>query len=119
MAFQLPNWAEAVACFYGLLPLGVVLVPIVHIYGSKEVGHILRQSKARVLITTDRFGRQDYVANLEAGLPELPDLELVVLVPTEAGPIPQSGDDRPLMVAGPRARAIHRIGPLGWIPTAR
>ena len=61
VAFQLPNWAEAVACFYGLLPLGVVLIPIVHIYGSKEVGHILRQSGARVLITTDHFARQDYV----------------------------------------------------------
>jgi acyl-CoA synthetase (AMP-forming)/AMP-acid ligase II len=89
VAFQLPNWAEAVACFYGLLPLGVVLIPIVHIYGSKEVGHILRQSGARVLITADHFARQDYVANLEAGLPDLPDLELVVVVPAEAGPIPQ------------------------------
>jgi acyl-CoA synthetase len=91
VAFQLPNWAEAVACFYGLLPLGVVLIPIVHIYGSKEVGHILRQSGARVLITTDHFGRQDYVANLEAGLPDLPDLELVVMVPTDGGPIPNLG----------------------------
>lgn len=88
VAFQLPNWAEAVACFYGLLPLGVVLIPIVHIYGSKEVGHILRESGARVLITADHFARQDYVANLETGLPYLPDLELVVLVPTGAGPIP-------------------------------
>ena len=91
VAFQLPNWAEAVACFYGLLPLGVVLIPIVHIYGSKEVGHILRQSGARVLITADHFARQDYVANLENGLPDLPDLELVVIVPTDAGPIPQLG----------------------------
>ncbi len=47
VAFQLPNWAEAAACFYGLLHLGAVLVPIVHIYGHKEVGHILRQSEAR------------------------------------------------------------------------
>jgi acyl-CoA synthetase len=89
VAFQLPNWAEAVACFYGLLPLGVILIPIVHIYGSKEVGHILRQSGARVLITTDHFGRQDYVANLEAGLPGLSDLELVVMVMTDAEPIPK------------------------------
>src|SRR6202167_2899982 len=28
VAFQLPNWAEAIACLYGLLPLGIVLVPI-------------------------------------------------------------------------------------------
>ena len=75
VAFQLPNWVEAVACFYGLLSLGVVVVPIVHIYGSKETVHILRQSRARVLITADHFARQDYVANLEAGVGDLPDLE--------------------------------------------
>ena len=56
VAFQLPNWVEAVACFYGLLSLGVVVVPIVHIYGSKETVHILRQSRARALITADHFG---------------------------------------------------------------
>jgi acyl-CoA synthetase len=89
VAFQLPNWAEAAACFYGLLPLGVVLVPIVHIYGSKEVGHILRQCRARALITTDHFAKQDYVANLESALSDLPDLELVVMVPSEGGPIPK------------------------------
>jgi acyl-CoA synthetase len=89
VAFQLPNWSEAIACLYGLLPLGIVLVPIVHIYGSKEVGHILRQSRARVLITTERFARQDYVANLEANLADLPDLELVIMVPADHGPVPE------------------------------
>ncbi|HXY95231.1 MAG TPA: AMP-binding protein, partial [Acidimicrobiia bacterium] len=83
VAFQLPNWAEAVASLYGLLELGAVLVPIVHIYGAQEVGHILRQSRARVLITADRFGRQDYLANLEAVRPGLDDLELVIVVPAE------------------------------------
>ena len=67
VAFQLPNWVEAVACFYGLLSLGVVVVPIVHIYGSKETVHILRQSQARVLITADHFGRQDYVVQPGGG----------------------------------------------------
>ncbi|MBV8462031.1 MAG: AMP-binding protein, partial [Acidimicrobiales bacterium] len=65
VALQLPNWSEAAASLYGLLQLGVVLVPIVHIYGSKELGHILEQSGARVLITADRFGRQDFLANLD------------------------------------------------------
>jgi acyl-CoA synthetase (AMP-forming)/AMP-acid ligase II len=91
VAFQLPNWAEAAACVYGLLSLGVVVVPIVHIYGSKEVGHILRQSRARALITTEHFARQDYVANLEAMLPELPELEFVVIVPADGGPVPKIG----------------------------
>jgi acyl-CoA synthetase (AMP-forming)/AMP-acid ligase II len=93
VAFQLPNWAEAIACLYGLLQLGVVVVPIVHIYGSKEVGHILRQSGARALITTDHFARQDYVANLEGNLAELPDLELVVMLPADGAPLPQFATD--------------------------
>jgi acyl-CoA synthetase len=81
IAFQLPNWAEAPATFYGLLRLGAVSVPIVHVYGRKEVGHILRQSRARVLITADRFGREDFLANLDAELRAgLPDLELVIVV---------------------------------------
>ena len=42
VVFQLPNWPEAASTFYGLLQLGVVVVPIVHIYGHREVGHILR-----------------------------------------------------------------------------
>jgi acyl-CoA synthetase len=79
VAFQLPNWPEAVSTFYGLLQLGVVVVPIVHIYGHKEIGHILRQSAARALITADRFGSHDYLAELDLA-PSLADLELIVVV---------------------------------------
>ena len=86
VAFQLPNWPEAVSTFYGLLQLGVVVVPIVHIYGHQEIGHILRQSGARVLITADRFGSHDYLSELELAAP-LPDLELVVVVDAY-GPFP-------------------------------
>ncbi len=89
VAFQLPNWVEAIACLYGLLPLGVIVVPIVHIYGAKEVSQILRQSRARVLITADHFGRQDYLANLEEGMPGLPDLETVIVVSTDGAPLPR------------------------------
>ena len=35
VAFQLPNWREAVVAFYGLAMGGYVLVPIVHIYGRE------------------------------------------------------------------------------------
>jgi acyl-CoA synthetase len=91
VAFQIPNWAEAAACLYGLLPLGAVVVPIVHVYGSKEVGHILRQSRARVLITADHFAHQDYMANLASVLTDLPDLELVIVVAAEGGPVPGLG----------------------------
>jgi acyl-CoA synthetase len=91
VAFQLPNWAEAVACFYGLFSLGVVVVPIVHIYGPSEVRHILRESRARVLISADRFGRRDYLDDLEDELEHLPDLETVIIVSTDDCTMPKVG----------------------------
>jgi acyl-CoA synthetase len=80
VSFQLPNWLEAAAAFYGAALLGAVVVPIVHFYGPKEVAFILRQARTRFLITTDRFGHQDYLANLEVMRPSLPDLEAVAVV---------------------------------------
>jgi acyl-CoA synthetase (AMP-forming)/AMP-acid ligase II len=80
VAFQLPNWVEAIAAFWAAGLLGAVTVPIVHIYGPKELGFILENSGARALITADRFGSRDY---LEA-LPDLrnrnPALETVASV---------------------------------------
>jgi acyl-CoA synthetase len=88
VAFQLPNWAEAAVTFFGLSLLGAVIVPIVHYYGPRELGFALRESRARALITTDRFRRLDYVATLEALRPALSDLELVVMVPTGGASVP-------------------------------
>ncbi len=80
VAFQLPNWMEAAATFWAIALLGAVPVPIVHFYGPKEVGFILEQSRARVLITADRFGHLDYLANLDALRPRLGALEAVFVV---------------------------------------
>jgi acyl-CoA synthetase len=88
LAFQLPNWAEAAATFFAASMLGVVIVPIVHYYGVKEVGFALRESRARAFITADRFRRTDYVANLEAVRPSLPDLALVVMLSSAGGDLP-------------------------------
>ncbi len=81
VAFQLPNWREAVTAFYGLAMGGYVLVPIVHIYGPKEVRFILRQSGARVYVSTDCYGHVDYLDIVDGAAPnELPDLELHVVL---------------------------------------
>src|SRR5690242_9013193 len=77
VAFQFPNWLEAAATFYATAYLGAVVVPIVHFYGPKEVGYILRKTRVRALVTADRFGHQDFLANLDGLLPDLPDLEWV------------------------------------------
>jgi acyl-CoA synthetase (AMP-forming)/AMP-acid ligase II len=83
VAFQLPNWVEAAATFYAVTLLGATVAPIVHFYGHKEVGYILRQSGARVLVTADRFGHLDYLSTLEQLRPTTPALERVAVVGTE------------------------------------
>jgi acyl-CoA synthetase len=81
VAFQMPNWREAVVAFYGLAMGGYVLVPIVHIYGPKEVRFILGQSRARAYISADRYGHVDYLDIVDgAESAELADLELHVVV---------------------------------------
>ncbi len=81
VAFQLPNWREAVVAFYGLAMGGYVLVPIVHIYGHKEVRFILGQSRARAYVSADRHGHVDYIDIVDGAAPEeLGDLELHVVV---------------------------------------
>jgi acyl-CoA synthetase len=69
VAFQLPNWMEAAAVFWASTFLGAVVVPIVHFYGRKEVGYILRSVEPRVFVTVERFGRLEYQPDLSARVP--------------------------------------------------
>ncbi|MDQ1535414.1 MAG: acyl-CoA synthetase [Actinomycetota bacterium] len=82
VAFQLPNWIEAAATFYAIAYLGAIVVPIVHFYGAKEVGYILRRTRVKALVTADEFGHQDFLANLDAIRSEggIDDLEWVAVV---------------------------------------
>jgi len=86
VAFQLPNWAEAAATFYAAAYLGAIVVPIVHFYGPKEVSYVLRRTRVKALVTADRFGHLDFVANLDTMRTDLPDLEWAAVVGDEPGP---------------------------------
>jgi acyl-CoA synthetase (AMP-forming)/AMP-acid ligase II len=77
IAVQLPNWMEAAAAFWAATMLGAVVVPIVHFYGRKEVGHIVANAGPRVFVTAEQFGRMSYQPDLCADVP------LVVLVADE------------------------------------
>ena len=61
--FQLPNWVEAGITFWAAAYLGAVVVPVVHFYGPREVAYILRMTEPSVVVTADRFGHNDYLAN--------------------------------------------------------
>ena len=64
VAFQLPNWVEAAATFYAVSLLGAVVVPVVHFYGAKEVGYILRATDPDVVITKSEARHRLQLAGL-------------------------------------------------------
>lgn len=62
IAFQIPNWREAVVSFAALAMGGYVLVPIVHIYGASEVAFILDECGAEAYLSPASFGHVDHTA---------------------------------------------------------
>jgi acyl-CoA synthetase (AMP-forming)/AMP-acid ligase II len=78
VAFQLPNWREAVVSFAALAMGGYVVVPIVHIYGRKEVAFILEQSGAAAYISPLAYGHVDYGAIVGEAAPASLRLHVVV-----------------------------------------
>jgi acyl-CoA synthetase (AMP-forming)/AMP-acid ligase II len=78
VAFQLPNWREALVSFAALSMGGYVVVPIVHIYGRKEVAFILEQSGAAAYVSPLAYGHVDYAAIVDTAPPASLRLHVVV-----------------------------------------
>lgn len=79
VAIQVPNWPEGTVAHAAGWLAGAVVVPIVPIYGSREVRFILRQSGARIFIVARHWRGRD-VADLLPGLADLPALSHVVVI---------------------------------------
>jgi len=69
VAFQLPNWMEAAAVFWASSFLGATVVPIVHFYGPKELGYILREAAPTVFVCAEKFGYTEHRPELCADIP--------------------------------------------------
>jgi acyl-CoA synthetase (AMP-forming)/AMP-acid ligase II len=78
VAFQLPNWREALVSLAGLALGGYQVVPIVHIYSRREVAFILQQSGAVAYISPLAYGHVDYGAIVETAAPASLRLHVVV-----------------------------------------
>jgi acyl-CoA synthetase (AMP-forming)/AMP-acid ligase II len=76
---QLPSRRENMLLFLAAMRLGLVLVPVVHIYGAAELAYILRASRARALALPGRWRNIDFAGRVRA-LGELPDLQLIVTI---------------------------------------
>ena len=79
VAVQLPNWPETMLVTLAVIYAGAAILPIVPIYGPKEVGFILRQSGAKVFVAPDLWGGVDYRENIRAAGP-LPQLAHTVII---------------------------------------
>jgi acyl-CoA synthetase (AMP-forming)/AMP-acid ligase II len=64
IAVQAPNWLEGLQVIQAAMHIGAVVAPIIHIYGPKEVGFILRSSGARMFVMPDRWRNIDYLERL-------------------------------------------------------
>lgn len=79
VAVQLTHRLECAVAYQAVLLCGAVLVPIVHIYGPAEVGFILSESRAKLLIIPARFRTTSHVdrAAVYSALPELDRIAVV------------------------------------------
>jgi acyl-CoA synthetase (AMP-forming)/AMP-acid ligase II len=79
IAYQMPNWIETLQVLWAGFRLGATMVPIIHFYGPREVEFILRQSRARALVTCMSFGPVHHLDNLASVRSAIDTLESVVI----------------------------------------
>jgi len=79
IAMQLPNWIETAILTLAIFYAGGVVLPVVPIYGAKELSFILRQSRAKFLFVPERWNKAEY-AEVLPRLGPLPDLKTIVMV---------------------------------------
>ncbi|MBN9739294.1 AMP-binding protein [Pseudonocardia sp. Ae707_Ps1] len=84
VVMQLPNWSEFAVGYLALARLGAVTVPIMTVYRSSEVGHVLRNSGAVVAITTGTFRGFDHAEMFRALQLENTGLKTLVIARGEA-----------------------------------
>jgi cyclohexanecarboxylate-CoA ligase len=80
VAYQLPNWWEAVVVFLGIVRLGAAVNPLLPMFRAAELRFTLRQSGARVLVMPGVFRGCDHrqlVGALRQDLPELQEMFVV------------------------------------------
>jgi acyl-CoA synthetase (AMP-forming)/AMP-acid ligase II len=85
VVMQMPNWAEAGIAFWAATYLGAVVVPVVHFYGPKEVGYILRAVEPDVVVIPEAFGNNQHAAMYAELLAQQPTDNWLVV---GDGPVP-------------------------------
>ncbi len=131
VALVMANYPAFAALKYAIAAVGAVAVPVNILNRRDELAYVLRQSRAAMLVTMDRFRDLDYLAMLdelapswatEGGGEALPDLRSVVVFQAEGqgrvGATPfeaLTADPVPLPLVNPQSPAdiIYTSGTTG------
>ena len=108
LAFETPNWHEAVLIDLAACRLGLVIVPIVPIYRDKEVQLILADSQAKGIFIAQQFRGFDYAQMMARLLPSLPQLQHVWTVRGDGG---KASDLRDLVAEAPPLPELPPVSP--------
>jgi acyl-CoA synthetase (AMP-forming)/AMP-acid ligase II len=80
LAMEMPNWIEGCVTYHACTALGVVVVPIIHIYQAKEVEFICRQSGAKVFVSPTTAMGVDHAAIAQHVLNNVASVEHALIV---------------------------------------
>jgi len=122
VALVMANYPEFVALKFAIARAGAVCVPINVLNRRDELGYVIRQSDAVVLVTMDRFRNLDYLAMLDELMPgwqtggggdSFPRLRTVFVHRTSLEGGPAEADV-------PGAQTVQELGATdrGWRPVA-
>jgi cyclohexanecarboxylate-CoA ligase len=86
VAVQLPGSYEGAVAQAAVSMCGAVLLPVVMIYGPREMGFLLRQSSATAVFAPRAYRGREHASVVLGGLPDLPALKFAVVVGDDAPP---------------------------------
>jgi cyclohexanecarboxylate-CoA ligase/acyl-CoA synthetase len=84
VAVQLPNWSEFAVAYLALARIGAVMVPIMMVYRTNEIRHVLLNSGAVAAITTGEFRGFDHGEMFRTLRAECPELHTLVIARADA-----------------------------------
>lgn len=84
IAFQLPNWIEAVCIDIAAAALGLIVTPIVPIYRDRELSYILSDCDAKLVFIPEQYRSIHFLDMYQTLQPQLADLSHLVVVRPES-----------------------------------
>ena len=116
VAVQLPNWAEFVTMYLAITRIGAILVPIMPVYRTNEVRHILEDSAAVVAVTAEEFRGFDHLTMFRELAEEVASLQQLMIVRGTSDPRPHETSYQ--QIVGIQANEAPSADDLGPYPDA-